>query len=150
MMQLLCVMALLLSTSLLSSAAADLVSVDPVITGALCHYEMCQRLNPRTFHCSSTEAPLIDPFEFPTCELQPPAAAAFYEFQNSGQCKDWVSLFSPSFSVVDPLGTPAVTSAADLLTGCTQTPQTFKVVSIKIMQAYSPSMFEDHALFAFC
>ena len=55
-----------------------------------------------------------------------------------GNCKDWVSLFTPKFSVVDPLGSDAVTRADDLLQGCLQTPTAFRVVNITITSAYTP------------
>jgi hypothetical protein len=101
-------------------------NIDPVVSGKLrsrVHHQSHQVSN---VFCSSNHHGFI---LFIT---------AFYEFQNIGACKDWVSLFASNFSVADPVGTPPLTSVSDLMDNCVSSGQAFRVVNLQIQQAFTP------------
>merc|ERR1712086_619636 len=60
----------------------------------------------------------------------PSAVTDFFAAQNEKNCTKWVSLFADKFEVQDPMGSPAITSKADLMKGCLGTNQLFQVVSL--------------------
>eukprot|EP00656_Telonema_subtile_P000437 TRINITY_DN10200_c0_g1_i1.p1 TRINITY_DN10200_c0_g1~~TRINITY_DN10200_c0_g1_i1.p1 ORF type:complete len:145 (-),score=26.18 TRINITY_DN10200_c0_g1_i1:408-842(-) len=67
------------------------------------------------------------------CVAMPPVPSAvtdFFAAQNEKNCTKWVNLFADPFEVQDPMGSTAVTTKADMMTGCLQTNQLFQTISL--------------------
>lgn len=58
----------------------------------------------------------------------------YFQLQNQKECEAWGALFSPTFSVVDPLGAKPVTSLDALVAGCKGGAAVFPVINVEPTQ----------------
>lgn len=74
---------------------------------------------------------------------------SFYEFQNQQNnvsCVSWSKLFASPFQIVDPYGSPAITTVQDALSSCESEMPVFKVINTEILQVFSPGGNETAVL----
>lgn len=78
----------------------------------------------------------LQPSAAPSDAAVEAVARAYFSTQNNRDCDGLASLFAPEFSLTDPFGTPAVTSAAAVRSNCEQGGAAFRTIALNVTDVY--------------